>query len=47
MVREVQGPQRLVELVGMVETKFPDEMSLEGVEEFRGTIEGLRERFGI
>ncbi len=47
VVRQVAAAKRMVELVGTVDTKFPDEMSAEECEEYRGLFNVLNEEFGI
>jgi putative sterol carrier protein len=47
IVRAVRAAQRLVELTGMLDTKFLDEMSPDEMEKFRGVISELRADFGV
>ncbi|MHB8781719.1 MAG: SCP2 sterol-binding domain-containing protein [Candidatus Geothermincolia bacterium] len=47
IVRAVRAAQRLVELVGEIPTKFPDEVGADELAEFKSTVSALRSDFGI
>ncbi len=47
VVRQVAAAKRMVDLVGTVDTRYPDEMSPEEREEYRGVFGVLNEEFGI
>lgn len=47
IVRNVKAATRLVDLAGMVEGRFPDEMPSEEKESFRRWVNEMREQFGV
>jgi putative sterol carrier protein len=47
IVRAVRAAARLVDLIADLNTIYPDELTPEQIEEFRGWIVPLREEFGI
>ncbi len=47
IVRAVRAATRLVDVVGLINTKYPDELSGEELESFRNTVKELRAEYGL
>ncbi len=47
VVRQVAAAKRMVELVGMVDTRFPDAFTPAELDEYRATFDMLHEEFGV